>query len=129
MQYCVGFCHISTGVSHRYTYILSFLNVPPPHTPSHPSRMLQSSDLSSLSNTANSHWLRILYVVAYMFPCYSLHSSHPLLPPWTRVHKPVLYVCLCCCPADRFISTIFLDSIYTHTDIKNIYIYIYMHMC
>ena len=26
-QYCVGFCHTSTWISHRYTYVLSLLNL------------------------------------------------------------------------------------------------------
>ena len=37
LQYCVGFCHISTRISHRYIYIPSILNLPP--TPYHPSRL------------------------------------------------------------------------------------------
>ena len=28
LQYCVGFCHTSTWISHRYTYIPSLLNFP-----------------------------------------------------------------------------------------------------
>ena len=38
----------------------------PPPTPSHPSRLLQSPHLSSLSHTANSHWLSILHTIVYM---------------------------------------------------------------
>ena len=33
LQYCVGFCHISTWSSHSYTYVPSLLNLPP--IPSH----------------------------------------------------------------------------------------------
>ena len=51
LQYCVGFCRTSTWISHRYTYVPSLLNLLP--TPSHPSRLSQSS----LHHTANSHWL------------------------------------------------------------------------
>ena len=47
----------------------------PPSTPSQCSRLLQSTGLSSLNHTANSHWLSILYMVLYMFPCYSLYCS------------------------------------------------------
>ena len=28
LQYCVGFCHTSTWIIHRYTYVPSFLNIP-----------------------------------------------------------------------------------------------------
>ena len=41
----------------------------------------QSPGLSSLSHTANSHWLSISHMIVYMLPCYSLLLSHPLLPP------------------------------------------------
>ena len=51
-----------------------------PPTLCNPSRLLQSPDVSSLSHTANFHWLSILHTVVYMLPCFSLHSSHPLLP-------------------------------------------------
>ena len=45
----------------------------------------------------------------YMFQCYSLKSSHPLLPLSPRVCS--LRLCLLCCPACRVIGTIFLNSI------------------
>ena len=51
-------------------------------SPSHPSRLLQNPCLSSLSHTANSRWHSVVHVV-YKFPCYSLHTSHPLLPHLT----------------------------------------------
>ena len=35
----------------------------------------------SLCHTANSHWPPTLHMVMYMFPRYSPHSPHPLLPP------------------------------------------------
>ena len=80
LQYCVDFCHTSTWISHRYTCVLSILNLLPSPTPSHPSRLSQSTGLSSLHHTANSHWLSVLYRVMYMFQCCSLTSSHPPLP-------------------------------------------------
>ena len=49
----------------------SWTSLPPP-TPSHPSRLLQSPGLLSLSHEANSHWLSILHMAMCMFPCYSL---------------------------------------------------------
>ena len=65
----------------------------PSPSPSHPSRLIQSPCLSFLSHTANSHWLFILHMVIN-FPCYSFHTSHPLLPS-LHVHKSILYVCFC----------------------------------
>ena len=41
LLYCVGFCHISTWVSHGCTHVPSLLNLLP--TPSHPSRLSQTS--------------------------------------------------------------------------------------
>ena len=29
LQYCIGFCHTSTWISHRYTYVPSIWNLPP----------------------------------------------------------------------------------------------------
>ena len=46
-----------------------------------------------------------------MFQCYSLNSSHPLLPQLCPKTYS-LYLYLYSCPVNRFISTIFLDSIY-----------------
>ena len=64
--------------------------------------------LSSLSHMANSHWLSILHMLMYMFWCHSLNSSYPLLPPlWPQVCSLYLQH-LHRCPANRFISTIFL---------------------
>jgi len=52
---------------------------------------------------------QILHMVMYRFQCYSLNSFHPLLP---QLCPQVCSLCLRlhCCPADRFITTIFLDS-------------------
>ena len=67
LQYCVGFCHTSTWISHRYTYVPFFLKgghvflFDMSHLLPHPSRLLQSPSLSSLSHEANSHWLSILH--------------------------------------------------------------------
>ena len=74
-QYCIGFCHMSTWISHRYTYVPSLLYLPPT---SQSSRLLQSPCLSFLIHRVNSHWLFALHMVVYLFPCYSLL---PLLLP------------------------------------------------
>ena len=63
--------------SHRYTYVLPFLNLPPTSHSVPPPPMWSQS---SLPHTANSHWLFSLHMLIYMFQYYSLNSSHPLLP-------------------------------------------------
>ena len=59
----------------------------PPLTPSHPSRLSQSTRLNTLCHTASSHKLSIVYVVMYMSNCYSFslwrrqwHPTPVLLP-------------------------------------------------
>ena len=89
-----------------------------PHpTLSHPSRLSQSTGLSSLLHTANSHGLSVLRVVMCVFPCSSLNASCPLLP---LLCLQVCSLCLHlhCCPANRFVRTIFLGS--KHVLIYNI---------
>ena len=76
-------------ISLRYTYVPSLLNPPPIF---HPSGLSQSTGLSSLCHTANSHLLSTLLMVIYIFPCYSLNSSHPLLP---LLRLQVYSLCLC----------------------------------
>ena len=97
-------------ISHKYTCGPFLLNLPP--TP-HPSRLLQTIRLSSLCYNATSHELHILYTEVYICQCYSLSSPHPLLP---HLCQQVFSLCLhlYSCPETRFISTIFLDSIYMH---------------
>ena len=68
----------------------SWVSCPPP-TPSYHCRLSESPGLSSLSHTANSHWLSILHMLAYMSPCYSFHLSHSLLP---TPPPCVPYVCI-----------------------------------
>jgi len=82
---------------------------PPSHLPPHPTPLggHRAPALGSLYHTANSHWLSIhIHMFMYMFQCYSLKSSHPFLSPLCSK------VCLLCCPANRIISIIFLDSTY-----------------
>ena len=110
---------------HTHTYPLPL--EPPSHVPPHPLRSSQSTGLSSLLHTANSHWLSTYLV--YEFQCSSLKSSYPLLFP---LCPQVCSLCLCllCCPANRFISTIFLDSL-SHVHARSLslslYIYIYIY--
>ena len=90
-----------------------------PLTPSHPSRLSQSTGLNSLSHTENSHWL---HIVMYMFSCYSLLLSDTLLP--SCVQKSFLDICvsfaalqICCSVTSSYIPY------------GCIYIYIFFFFC
>ena len=50
------------------------------------------------------------FLMGYIFQCYSLEASHPLLLP---LCPKVISLCLCllCCLAQRIVTSIFLDSI------------------
>ena len=120
MQGCVGFCCIMQ-ISYNYTYITSLLSLPPFPLP-HSSRSLQNTRLGSLCYTATSHQLSVLHMVCVCVCvcvcvlCVLMLLSpfiHSLLPPLcSQVHSQ--YLTLCSFPANRFINTIFLHSIYIH---------------
>ena len=108
-----GFCHTSTWISHRHTHVPSLWNLTPTPSPFQPLGCYRALAWSSLHLTANSHWLSILHMVMCMFQYCSLKSSHPLPSSlWAKVCSLSLY--LLCCLANRFIITVFLDSIWMH---------------
>ena len=95
LQYCGGFCHTFTWISHGCTW------VPHPEPPSHlppypiPQGHPSAPALSALSHASNLDWWSISYMVICMFQCYSLKSSHPrLLPQSPKVCS--LHLCLFC---------------------------------
>ena len=56
---------------------------PPSHLSPHPIPLgcPRAPALRALLHALNLHWASILHMVMYMFQCYSLKSSHPLLLP------------------------------------------------
>ena len=60
-----------------------------PPFPSPFSGSSQSPELSPLCYRAASHYLPILHTLVCICPCYSLSSSHPLLP-----HCAKFYLCV-----------------------------------
>ena len=107
LQHCAGFCHTSTWISHRYTYVPSLLNLPPTSQPSHPSRLPQSPELSSLRHTANFYGLSN-FTSGSAYVSVLLSQFVPPSPSPTGSTSLHFH----CCPANRFISTTFQDSIY-----------------
>ena len=87
----VGFCCTMKWMGYMCVYIPSFLSLPP-ITPSYPSRSSQSTELSSLCQTATGHLLSVLpkctRAGAALSICLTLSS--PLPAP--HVHKSLLYV-------------------------------------
>ena len=77
---CVGFCHTAAWSSHWLAYVPSLLT--PPLTPSHPSRLSQSTGFEPVPPAADSHWLSILHMGMGCVSVSLLRPSPlPLLPP------------------------------------------------
>ena len=103
-------------ISPKYTPVPFPLDFPPSSRPPHPSRLLQSPGLSS----------RVVRQIPtgdlfYMWWCVCFHatlSTHSTLSflPVPCVCKSVPCLHLHCCPAIKFISAIFIDSIYALID-------------
>ena len=82
-QCCDGFWHTSIWIGHRSTRPESSSNLPPHPIPLDCPR---APALGALLHASNLHWPSVLYMVMYMFQCYSLNSPHPnLLPLPTKV--------------------------------------------
>ena len=63
----------------------------PSPSPSHSSRLIQSPAWVSWA-TQQIPVDYLFYIWWCKFPCYSFHTSHPLLPS-PHIHKSTLYVC------------------------------------
>ena len=113
LQYCGGFCHTLTWISHRGTCVPH--PEPRSHLPPHPIPQGHPSAqaLSTLSHVSNLDWQSVSHMIIYMFQCYSLKSSHPCLLSQSPTDYS-LHLCLFCCLAYKVIVTIFLNSIYIH---------------
>ena len=105
-----GFCHAPTQINLNYANIPFFPNFLP-FPPSHPFRSSYSTRLGSLCCTESSHQLSILHLIVYICWYYFLHLSYSLTTSLCpQIHS--LHLHLTSVPANRFINTIFLDSIY-----------------
>ena len=85
----------------------SWTSIPTP-TSSHPSRLSQSTSLSSMSQSANSYWL------FYIWQCICFHATLSIHPTFSfpTLCPQICSLCLHlhCCPQNRFISRTYLDS-------------------
>ena len=111
LQSCVHFCH-TTWISHKYTCAPPFRTSLLSPIPPHPSRLSQSPGLSFLRYITQQRPTRYHFTYA-KYVSMLLSQFVPFSFPHF-VHKSVLYVCVYSYPANRSISTIFLDSIFIH---------------
>ena len=111
LQHCVDLCHTSAWTNHRDTYVPALLNAPPISHLIAPSRLSQSTGLSSETFAGLSHSkVPLVNYFTYGYVCFhAILSTHSSLsfPHWA--HNPVL-LCLHLhgCPANRVIITILL---------------------
>ena len=110
LQYCSGFCHTLTWISHGlHEFPILILLLPP--SLSLPSGSSQCTSPEHLSHASNLGWWSLSPLIVYLFQCYSLRISHPhLLPQSPKVCS--VHLCLFFCFAYSVIITIFLNSIY-----------------
>ena len=108
LQYCSGFCHTFTWISHGCTCVPH--PEPPSHLPPHPIPLGHPSApaLSTLSHASNLDWRSVSHTRIYMFQCYPLRSSHPrLLPQSPKDCSIQLW-------ADTLLSTLHLSCFNPH---------------
>ena len=79
LQYCGGFCHIFTWISHGCTCVPHLEPLIPPPSPFHPAGSSLCTTLSTLYHTLKLDGWSFSHMIIYMFQCYSLKSSHPCL--------------------------------------------------
>ena len=103
LQYCSGFCHTLTWISHGFTYVPH--PDPPSHLPLH-SIPLGLTSPEHLSHASNLGWWSVSPLRVYLFQCCSLWTSHPqVLPQSLKVCS--VHLCLFFCFAYSVIITIF----------------------
>ena len=89
LQYCVGFCHTSVWISHRYTHVPFLLNLPPTFHPISPPRLSQSTWFEL--PTSYSKFPLAIYFTYGNLCC---HPTVDLSSFPHSVHRSVFYVCI-----------------------------------
>ena len=107
LQRCVGFCH-TTRIRRKDTHVHLLLNLPPCFIPISPLQVVTEHPAELPGSDGN---FPLAGGCTHTMSMHLLTSSHPLLPTLgPQVHS--LHLRLHSFPANRFISTIALDSIY-----------------
>ena len=118
LQYCADFCHTSTWISHRCTFVPSLLNLPPISHAIPPLWVVTETwvELPVLYSKKKKMFLlysKLLLAIYYIYGNVCFHATfsvHLTLSFSHSAHMSVLFIC----PTNTFISTIFLDSMYVH---------------
>ena len=105
---------LTSAIRHGESATVHICPFPPEPAPTlHPSRLSQMTRLISLGPYSSFPLATYFtHCSIYICQCHPLNSSHPLLP--RLCPKSVLYVYVSC-PATRFMSIIFPDSIHMCT--------------
>ena len=98
----------------------------PPHLPLLlPCRLSQSTSLSFLHHTANSHWLSLFHLVTYLFQYYS-----QFVPPSPIPLRPqVCSLCLHLHPALQIHSSVLSPRFHMYVSVYDIYISLSDSLC
>ena len=119
LQYCLDFCQASTWINHRCTYVPSLLNLSLTFHPFPPLSVITEPQLEFLEPYSKFPLALYSHMLVYrLHPFLSIHLILSLFSP-TLICKSVL--CLHCCSVNRFISAIFLDSIYIYVNIQYLF--------
>ena len=110
LQYCSGYCHTLTWISHGFTCVPH--PDPPTHLPLHPIPLGLPSAPALSTHLMHPNWAGDLSsLIVYLFQCCSLWTPHPHLLPQNPKFCSV-HLCLFCYLTYRVIVTNFLNSIY-----------------
>ena len=91
-QYCSGFCHTLTWISHGFTCVPH--PDPPSHLPLHPIPLSLPSAPAPSTCLMHPTWAGDLFH-PWQYTCFSaVLSEHPTLAFSHRVQKSVLYICV-----------------------------------
>ena len=93
VQYCGGFCHASTWISHGCTCVLLSWTTPT-HISPHPITLgcPRALTLSALLHASNLHWSSMLCMVAYISSVQLLSCVRLFVNPWIAACQASLFI-------------------------------------
>ena len=91
-QYCIGFRHTLTWISHGFTCVPH--PEPPSHLPPHPIPLGHPSVPALSTCLMHPTWTGDLFHIWYYICFNAILSDHPILAFSHRVQKSILYTCV-----------------------------------